>query len=171
MPFDIRNKIRDTLGRSKGSNDSGISFRDVDRPDDVTIERVRSDLTDATASGDLAVENTGFADESALVDAVEPIVRDYCEYYDSIGSLTQLQTAMGADSDDTDSAKTDEPASDEAVQVIDQHAPKIASVLEGFGETEPFAWTTSYVNQYAYFGCLAEYVFAYSELESRGQFE
>ena len=62
MPFDIGDKIREGLGRSKESNDSETSFRDVDRPDDVTVERVRSDLTNAVASGDLAVEDTEFED-------------------------------------------------------------------------------------------------------------
>jgi hypothetical protein len=60
---------------------------------------------------------------------------------------------------------------DEAIRVINRHTPKIMPVLEGFGETEPFSWTTSYVNQYPHFGCLVEYVFAYSELEDQGHFE
>ncbi|WP_338739027.1 hypothetical protein [Haloplanus salilacus] len=167
MQFDIGDKIRDGLGRSKESNDSGTSFTDVDRPEDVTVERVRSDLTDAIASGDLAVEDTEFKDESALLGAVEPIIRDYCEYHNLIASANEIQTAMGTDTDDTDSATINELETDEAVRAINRHTPKVVSVLEGFGETEPFAWTTSYVNQYPYFGCLVEYVFAYSELEDQ----
>lgn len=168
MPFDIGERIYDGLGLS---DDSETSFGDVDRPDDVTVERVTSDLTDAVASGDLAVETTGFADESDLRGAIEPIVRDYRDHYDSIEPLTRVQTGFDSGNHDTDSTSTDEPVSDEAVRAIDRHAPRIVSVLEGFGEAEPFSWTTSYVNRYPHFGCLVEYVFAYSELEDRGYFE
>ena len=168
MPFDISDTIRDGLGLS---DDSETSFVDIDRPDDVTVERVRSDLTDAVAGGDLAVENTKFNNESDLLGAIEPIVRDYCEYHDSINPLNQVQTGWESDTHDTHSDAIDEEVDDEAVTAVGRHAPQVVSVLEGFGEPEPFSWTTTYVNKYPYFGCLVEYVFAYSELETQGYFE
>ncbi|MFD1687276.1 hypothetical protein [Halobellus litoreus] len=168
MPFNLADRIRDGLGLSNGTE---TSFTELDRPDDVTVERVTSDLTNAVASGDLAVEKTRFDDESDLLGAIEPIVRDYCKYHGSINSLAQVQTAWESDTHDTDSDTTDELDIDEAVGVIDQHTPKIVSVLDGFGETEPLSWTTNYVNQYPYFGCLVEYVFAYDELEDQGYLE
>jgi hypothetical protein len=168
MTFEIADRIRDSLGLS---GDSDVSFQDVDRPTDVTVERVRDDLEDAAANGDLAVEQTGFDDESDLLGSLEPIVRDYREHHDAINSLNQLQTGWESDTNDTDSELIDEQVDDGAVAVIGRHAPPIASVLEGFGETEPFDWTTSYVNQYPYFGCLVEYVFAYVELEDQGYIE
>ncbi|WP_135366367.1 hypothetical protein [Halosimplex halophilum] len=168
MPFDIADRIRGGLGPS---DDSGVSFEDVDRPDDVTVERVTTDLTNAVANGDLAVEDTGFDGESDLLGAVEPIVRDYREYHDSIDSLVQVQTAWESDTPDTDSGTTDEPEGDEVVEALDRHTSKIVSLLEGFGETEPLRWTRAYANRYPYFGCLVEYVFAYRELEDRDYFE
>ena len=162
MLFDIADRIRDGLGLPDGSE---TSFTDVDRPNDVTVERVTADLENAVANGDLAVERTGFDDESALLDAVDPMVLPYREHHNAINRLNQIQTGWGSD---TDPDAVDEDVDDELVGVIDRHGPTVVSVLKGFGETEPFEWVTSYVNQYPYFACLVEYAFAYSELDERG---
>lgn len=165
MPFDIADRIRDGLGLSDGS---GTSFEGVDRPDDVTVERVTADLENAVANGDLAVEQTGFDDESALLNAVDPMVEEYRAHHDLIELLNQFQTGWESDTHGTYPDAVEEAVDAEAVAAIDRHAPRVVSTLEGFGETEPFEWVTSYVNQYPYFACLVEYAFAYSELDERG---
>jgi hypothetical protein len=168
MPFEIGDKIRDGLRRSDGSETSPV---DVDRPDDVTIERVRSGLTDAIAGGDLAIEDTEFNDESDLLEAIEPMVQDYCAYHDCISLLIQFQGGWESDTYDTYSGAINEEVSDEAITAVNRRAPQVVSVLEGFEETNPVSWTTNYGNRYPYFGCLVEYLFAYSELEDQGYFE
>jgi hypothetical protein len=168
MPFDIADRIRDGLGLSE---ESGTSFEDVDRPDDVTVERVTADLEDAVANGDLTLERTGFDDESALLTAVDPMVGDYHAHHDAIGLLNQFQTGWESDTHGTYSDAVEEAVDDEVVTAVDRHTPQIVSVLEGFGEAEPFEWVTSYVGEYPHFGCLVEYVFAYSELDERGYLE
>ena len=168
MPFDIGDRIRDGLGRS---DDSGASVMDVDRPDDVTVERVTADLENAVANGDLAVGQTGFADESALLDAVDPMVEEYHAHHDLIGLLNQFQAGWESDTHGTYPDAVEAAVDAEAVAAVDRHTPRIVSTLEGFGETEPFEWVRSYVGEYPHFGCLVEYVFAYSELDERGYLE
>ena len=165
MPFDIADRIRDGLGLSDGSE---TSFTDVDRPNDVTVERVTADLENAVANGDLVLERTGFDGESDLLAAVDPMVLPYREHHNAINRLNQIQTGWGSNTDDTDSDAVEEDVDDEVVGVIDRHGTTVVSVLKGFGETEPFEWVTSYVNQYPYFACLVEYAFAYGELDERG---
>lgn len=167
MTFDITETIRDRLGWA----DDPETMADLDRPDDVTVERVREELERAIASGDFSLERSGFDDQSALLEAAEPIVRDYHDNYESLSLLNQFQTGWESDTHRSYADAVDEQVDDDIADLIERRGAEVVSVLKGFGSTGTNEWLRDYGGRYPVVGCLTVYVFARGELEERGYLE
>lgn len=165
MPFDIVDRIRASFG---SANDSALTLDGLDRPDDVTVERVTDELKRAIASEDLSIERSGFHSQSDLLEAVDPIVRDYREHHEALDLLNQIQTGWESDAHRSYSDAIDDQVDDEDAGVVERRDAEVVSILKGFDSAETTEWIYDFSDQYPALACLTEYRYARSELEDRG---
>lgn len=167
MPFDIVDNIRDRLG----SEDDSEAIEELDRPDDVTVERVTDELERALANGDLSVERSGFDDRSTLLGSVDPVVRDYHEYYESLDLLDQLEVGWESDEYRTYAAAVDDRVDDDVVEAVERRKPEVVSILRGFESGDTVEWIRDFYARYPAVGCLVGIVHAESKLGEHGYLE
>lgn len=150
------------------SDDSETTMADIERPDDVTAKRVTGELKRAIENEDLSVEQSGFDDQSELLRAVEPVVRDYHEHYESIHLLDMFKTAWESDAHLSYSDAIGYQVDDDIVELVQRRETEVVSMLKGFDVTGTATWIMSYGSRYPTVGCLIEYVGAHRELENQG---
>lgn len=168
MPFDIVDRFRDSIESTDGS---ATTLDELNRPDDVTVERVTDELNRAIASEDLSVERSGFNNQSDIIEIIEPLVGDYHKHHNSLALLNQFQTGWESDTHQNYSDAIDHQVDDEVVEVVKRHEAEVVSVLRGFESTGPIEWIREYSGRYPAVGCLIEYVYARNELEEHSYIE
>ncbi|WP_338742180.1 hypothetical protein [Haloplanus salilacus] len=167
MLFDIVDNIHDRLG----SGDDSIAMEELDKPDGVTAGRVTDELERALANGDLSVERSGFDDRSALLGSVDPVVRDYHEYYESLDLFNQFEAMWESDEHRTYAAAVDDRVDDDVVEAVERRKPEVVSILKGFGSADTVEWIRDFAERYPAVGCLVNFVHAESKLEEHGYLE